>query len=296
MKPEEKRKKIVPGFRAGHLTVDRDTGERKNGHIVWNCICDCGNEIKVDRRTLLRGTVTDCGCLTKVRPGQRDITGQKFGRLTARYCTDRRDASGSYYWHCTCDCGGEVDASLGHLTTGYQKSCGCLLHPPLKDMVGKRFGKLTVTAYAGKENGMHRWKCVCDCGKETIVGQSLLLDGRTKSCGCIRANIYRENLKLVDGTSVTMLERNLSPNRPYRNNTSGHVGVYYLKKSGRWSSQIIFKGKKYYLGVFENKLDAVRARERAEEIYSDFLDWYYREYLSLSEEEKTGAFKRGLYP
>lgn len=167
-------KKIEPGFRVGQLTVKSDSGERKNGYIVWNCVCDCGNTIQLDKRTLQRGTVTDCGCITKIRPGQRDVTGVKFGMLTAQYCTGKKDKSGAYYWHCTCDCGGEVDASLHQLQAGYRRSCGCLARPALKDFIGKRFGKLVVTGYAGKENGVHRWTCRCDCGNETVVRQSLL--------------------------------------------------------------------------------------------------------------------------
>lgn len=43
---------------------------------------------------------------------------------------------------------------------------------------------LTVLEYAGKQGGMHRWRCLCDCGKESIVGQTLLQSGKNKSCGC----------------------------------------------------------------------------------------------------------------
>ncbi len=271
-------KKIKPGYRVGHLTVTADSGERKNGYIVWTCACDCGSTINVDKRTLDRGTITDCGCISKVKPGQRDITGQKFGMLTAQYCTGKKDRQGTYYWHCTCGCGGEVDASLHQLQAGYRKSCGCLSHPPLKDLVGKRFGKLVVIQYAGKQNGMHRWTCRCDCGKKTVVGQTLLQSGKTKSCGCSRSEVIRENLKLVDGTSVTLLER--KANSVSRNNTSGYTGVYPQRKTGRWASQIVFKGKTYYLGAYEEKQDAVKARERAEEMYTEFLEWYYREYAS----------------
>ena len=73
----------------------------------------------------------------------------------------------------------------------------------------------------GNEQVMHRWKCVCDCGNETIVGQTLLQTGKTKSCGCIQKDIYKDNLKLVDGTSVTILEAN--KNRLIATNTSGHT-------------------------------------------------------------------------
>ncbi len=179
-------------------------------------------------------------------------------------------------WKCRCDCGGEVLASLHQLRSGYRKSCGCLSHPPLKDFEGKRFGRLTVMAYAGKRNGMHRWKCRCDCGRETVAGQTLLQAGRTKSCGCLQAGMYRENLKLVDGTSVAILEANKK--RLNRNNTSGYTGVYLDGKRGRWVAQIGFKGKTYYLGAYSDKEDAVKARRKGEKLHEDFLKWYYGEY------------------
>ena len=100
----------------------------------------------------------------------------------------------------------EIGAPLHQLTAGYRKSCGCLSHPPLKDYLGKRFSMLTVTGYAGKEDGQHLWRCKCDCGKETVVRQTNLQSGKTKSCGCLQEKQLLENLKLCEGTSVTILE------------------------------------------------------------------------------------------
>ncbi|MCD7847945.1 MAG: transcriptional regulator [Oscillospiraceae bacterium] len=277
MEEIKSQKTVAPGSRFGHLTVICDSGERKNGYIVWKCRCDCGNIINVDMRTLRRGTVTDCGCLTKLNPWQKDITGQRFGKLTAKYSIDRKDSSGSYYWRCVCDCGGEIDVPLRQLQAGYRKSCGCLSHPPLKDFVGKRFGKLTVTEYSGKKNGVHRWKCICDCGNEVTVSQSHLQSGQTKSCGCIQASVYAENMKLIDGTSVTALES--SRNRLRSTNTSGHTGVYWDKKQKKWYARICFRNKQYYLGSYKNKEDAVKARQQGEEMHEEFLDWYYNDYL-----------------
>lgn len=54
-----------------------------------------------------------------------DITGQRFGRLTALYHTDRRDPRGSVIWHCRCECGNEIDVSYNALRYGNMKSCGC---------------------------------------------------------------------------------------------------------------------------------------------------------------------------
>lgn len=75
----------------------------------------------------------------------------------------------------------------------------------------------------------------------------------------------------TDGTSVGML-RNRTVRR---NNTSGVPGVDWLEKKQRWRASICFKGKRRYLGSYENFEDAVRARKRAEEeLFDKLLDVY----------------------
>lgn len=283
------RPRIGIGYRIGHLTVDHATHEKRSGYTVWHCNCDCGGEILLDTRYLQRGTITDCGCQKRVKPGTRDMTGLRFGKLVCLEQTDQRIRS-DIAWRCKCDCGNEVLVPVKQLTSGYVKSYGCLSHPPLKDYIGKRFGKLIVIGYGGKRAGMHRWKCLCDCGNETIVGQTLLQSGKTKSCGCIQAETIKENLKLVDGTSVTMLEA--AKERLISSNTSGYTGVYQDKKSGKWRAQITFKKKTYYLGSFEKIEDAIKARRRGEEIHDNFLKWYYSEYLEKMQQRENDAFSR----
>lgn len=267
--------KISIGYRVGHLTVQSATKERKNGYTIWNCMCDCGGSVCLDTRTLQRGTVPDCGCITKLKPGCRDITGMRFGKLVAIEPA-KEQKSGTVIWHCKCDCGGEVDAPLNQLTAGYRKSCGCLSHPPLKEYVGKRFGRLTVVAYAGKRAGMHRWKCKCDCGNETIVGQTLLQTGKTQSCGCLNREQLEKGMKFVEGTSVRILESVRDKRRT--NNTSGYTGVYQDGKRQRWHAQITFKGVKYDLGAYRTRKEAIQARMRGEEMHEDFINWYYNEH------------------
>lgn len=282
-------KKITPGYRFGKLTVTSDTGKRKNGYIIWNCACDCGGSIELDVRTIQRRTVLDCGCETNVKPGQKDITGQRFGKLAALYPTGERGRDGDLIWHCKCDCGGEIDAPLHQLRSGYRKSCGCLSHPPLKKYIGRRFGHLTVLEYAGKRSGLHQWRCLCDCGNETVVGQTNLQSGKTKSCGCLQAETIRDNLKLVDGTSVTMLEA--VKKHLMSTNTSGHTGVYFDKRSRKWGARITFKRKDYFLGSYDKIEDAVKARKRGEEMHDDFLEWYYSEYCGEGAKANKGNKK-----
>lgn len=48
------------------------------------------------------------------------------------------------------------------------------------------------------------------------------------------------------------------------NNTSGHIGVYWNKRLGRWLATIKVGGRDIYLGCFIEIADAVAARKAAE--------------------------------
>lgn len=54
-----------------------------------------------------------------------DLTGQKFGLLTALY-QNGKSKSGHYLWHCQCECGNECDVPTSSLRSGNTRSCGCL--------------------------------------------------------------------------------------------------------------------------------------------------------------------------
>lgn len=253
--------KIQPGYRIGKIEVLKSTDDRKNGYTVWQCKCVCGNELFLDTRALQRGTITDCGCYTKVRPGQKDLTGQRFGKLVCLAPTDKRGSSGGTVWQCKCDCGTSCMAVSTQLTNGYKRSCGCLSKPPRKDWVGKRFGKLTVLAYDSKNNGSHFWQCKCDCGREAVVSQSNLKNGHTTSCGCIANPANTRHF--VDGTCLEQIRSK----KVCSVNTSGVRGVYQIKRNAKWAAQITFKGKTQYLGAYATLEEAARARRKAEERY-----------------------------
>jgi len=60
------------------------------------------------------------------------------------------------------------------------------------DLTGKRFGRLVVLEYSDSVNGSPRWRCRCDCGKETVVYGGNLRRGYTQSCGCYRHECEQE--------------------------------------------------------------------------------------------------------
>lgn len=60
------------------------------------------------------------------------------------------------------------------------------------DLIGKRFGKLTVIEKAPNKGVKTRWLCSCDCGNTTIAHTNSLMRGHSKSCGCLISEILRE--------------------------------------------------------------------------------------------------------
>lgn len=52
-----------------------------------------------------------------------------------------------------------------------------------------------------------------------------------------------------------------------KNNTSGCVGVKYLKRNKKWTAQITVNYTRLYLGIFSLKADAIAARKLAEQKY-----------------------------
>lgn len=98
-------------------------------------------------------------------PRFKNLTGQKFGRLTAVCPTDRTCLAG-VIWTCRCDCGADKEAPTGYLRSGNTRSCGCL------EVESKRI--------SGKKNRKHgaegtklyrRWgsikvRCYCKTAKD----------------------------------------------------------------------------------------------------------------------------------
>lgn len=95
------------------------------------------------------------------------------------------------------------------------------------NIVGANFGRLTVV----EETTMRQqraivWRCLCDCGNETLVSTGRLRSGHTQSCGCKKVDGPHPSQKthghsFVDGKATSeynawssMKSRCLNPKAP----------------------------------------------------------------------------------
>ncbi len=88
--------------------------------------------------------------------------------------------------------------------------------PPLKNLVGQRFGRLIVLERGESKNRKTRWVCKCDCGAIATKDGPSLKTGRCRSCGCIRTErnnhyIHGDSHKRLHNIWSLMLQRCENP-------------------------------------------------------------------------------------
>ena len=66
------------------------------------------------------------------------------------------------------------------------------------DIIGKKFGRLTVISFSHSNGYRKYYLCKCECGKEKIIYKGNLLAGRTLSCGCLQKEQARKYNTLPD--------------------------------------------------------------------------------------------------
>lgn len=68
------------------------------------------------------------------------------------------------------------------------------------NLIGQKFGRLTVLKYVYSKYKKRHWLCQCKCGNVSIVSTSQLKSGKTKSCGCLRRETTSQNAKKIKST------------------------------------------------------------------------------------------------
>lgn len=140
------------GTRVGRLVVASAAPDRvrvrkdsyNSVRAYWNCLCDCGKSVEVRQDALLSKKSNSCGCIRdevakiNVKAAQanykpkvaEDLTGKKFGRLTAINEAERSvtpKGRALIRWNCLCTCGNLRDYLSDSLRAGNSSSCGCIL-------------------------------------------------------------------------------------------------------------------------------------------------------------------------
>ena len=204
----------------------------------------------------------------------KDLTGQKFGKLTVLYRYYQNNKNGSSQWVCECECG-IIKVILGaSLTrkTRPTRSCGCQTYENaskanINDLTGQKFGKLTVIEDTKKRKN-HRviWLCRCECGREVErIGDSLV-QGDTKSCGRCNASIGEIKIeKLLIQNNISFETEKTFEDLVGKNNRFFRFD-FYLPDHNRL---IEFDGIQHYKEreLFSDSLEEIQKRDKIKNEY-----------------------------
>lgn len=92
------------------------------------------------------------------------------------------------------------------------------------NVVGNKYGKLTVKEFVGRKNNSSWFRCECECGGETVTTSNNLVRGHTVSCGCV-------NKEKLLARSVT---HGLSHKHPLYTSWIGMKNRCYYEKHNRF--------------------------------------------------------------
>ena len=236
----------------------------------------------------------------------KDLTGQKFGRLTViKRGVDYINPNGSkvVQWLCKCDCGNEelVLVRSSKLVGEYTRSCGCLKREKTAENGKKNKGKSNLKnkkyntfdlsgeygiGYTSKGEEFYfdledydKIKDYCwYVDKENYI---VTTDSHNKRISFHRLVMNFPSVLVIDhilgydtrndnrkhNLRICTQQENIMNCKLSKNNTSGVTGVYWGNRENKWISIIMVNRKQIYLGSFYNFEDAVKARKDAEKKY-----------------------------
>lgn len=232
----------------------------------------------------------------------KNLIGQKFGNLIVIKEAGFKEYKNKRYkdgialcplWLCKCDCGNECIVRGNSLTSGNTLSCGCLQKEKAAkagrdnkkyntyDLSGKYGIGYTnkgeefyfdledydkIKGYCWRKN--HGYLEANDSNHKTIKMHRLLTDFKYEFIDHKNRKRYdnrKENLR-----PATKSENSQNQSKSNRNKT-GFIGVNWRKRDGVWSAIIRVNGKQKWLGQFQTKEEAIKARLEAElKYYKEF--------------------------
>ena len=224
----------------------------------------------------------------------------KFGRLTVvERAEDYVMPSGRkcVRWLCKCYCGNDVIVfgnNLGKTTW----SCGCFAKENMS-RVKKKYNTYDLTGEYGIGYTTKGEEFLFDLEDYDLIKDycwMIASDGYVISAKGVLFHdvvmndkyIDHKNHKQYDNRKSNLRKANASQNQmnasKRSDNTSGFTGVSWNKEKKKWTAYIAIDGIQKYLGSFQNKKDAIKARKHAEEKYFGEFSYDNSQGYNINEE------------
>jgi hypothetical protein len=281
---------IEVGQRFGRWTVLEETWKPYRsrpgpGKRAVICRCDCGHTRTNEVYSLISGRSQSCGCLTRetaVEPGQR------FVRLVVLELTRSPGTAAKPAGYpaaaCRCDCGNETTVRLDHLAKGETTSCGCLARETAAELC--RTVKPHTKHGLGGHPLFHTWhdmmsRCYNpdNANFKHYGGRGITVCTEWHDIANFITWIQQNLGPRPDGMSLDRIDNDgpYAPGnvrwrdqsgqcvnrRPNITASSRYKGVTRDTTRTKWVAQIKTRGRRRYLGRYDNEEAAARAYDAA---------------------------------
>lgn len=235
----------------------------------------------------------------------KDITGQKFGRLTVLYPSTKKKNDGTILWVCQCDCGNYLLRSGSDLKRKGGHDCGRHTSENQQERAnycrtelnGKIFTNLQVIGFDHIEGSRIFLKCKClRCNNTTIVRKDSLVSGHKASCGCL-------NSKGESAISIILTEKNINFKREFCFKDLKDKGAlrfdFALFKEEKIAGLIEFQGIQHFIASGWQGEKGLKITQEHDELKRQYctnnnLKLFYINY-NENIEEKIGEILDELY-
>lgn len=226
------RAKDIRNLTFGYLTPIEPTENRHRKDVVWRCKCKCGNHVELPATRLLMGNTLSCGCMKaeNIISACKNIAGT---HLAVSLKDDER----------------KPDTRSGY--TGVA---------PKRD---KWYAHIT---YRGRRYHLGTYSNIDDAIKARARAKELVMEDARQLLADFELLDHKPERETIPKVEITALqdtkEKTSFLTVARSNNTSGYPGVKKGRKS--WIAYISYAKKRYVLGYFSEKEDAIAARKDAE--------------------------------
>jgi len=204
----------------------------------------------------------------------KDLSGQEFGNWTVL----ERDQNHHRHnmWLCICGCGTEATVNGSDLRNGKTKSCGCL-----RSKTVTKHGMHNTRFYSIWNNMLGRCR---NKNSAFYGGRGISVCDEWLSFNRFKSDLYDDYLRHCEvfGEEDTTLDRmdtdgdyekdnvrwatrkeQINNRRLNKNNSSGYVGVSWVKSKRKWRARAFFGSEEIHIGMFNTIEEAVEARKTA---------------------------------
>lgn len=294
-----KRCRIHFGDVLGDFEVISKDINREKYKYYYICRCrKCGFEKSIAYTSLVSMKSIKCNSCndefakTNIIKGyQNNLAGMRFGKLVVESFAETKNSHSR--WNCICDCCKREVRSITYLMSNKYPTCKMCskfkIRPKKENEIEVNgdiviINKKIIIDFQDLDliKSFNRYISINTAGyayfkfnNDDIFIHRLLFNLPYRYNSEDRSIVDHINGNKLDNRreNLRLCKKNMNPIncKLYKTNTSGQKGVGYLKRLGKWQSQITYQNKTYYLGVFDSFEDAVCARKRAEKrLYKGF--------------------------